>query len=487
MPPPLPASTFIVLVMKGGNDVTGQGDDERPFLTIGKGLAVAGGLGASASQPALVLVGPGTYPENVEISPFTFLCAMEPGFTVAITGAGTGVALAPSWVGPATPIGGIAEIFVENNAVIDFTGVLSGTFFFGANGTVLGTTTVTGDAVNGGFISFGVGFVAGGPVSWTGVSEGSNGAAFGSLVTVASSATQLGDLGSSSDEFEAGLTLDASAGQNVNAIVNSFVVSPLTLKDGGGGVTSYTGPASAIPQTVIQLGGAAYPVRSTGPNALAAGAPGQVITTVGGVAVWAAPPTSLDVANGVIWRPGGVAAGNVVTTWADVMAAVTAVNGAITVYVDSSIAAATVPAGSYNGFGDAQIAPFDTGQGYVFTIADGATLVDWASMQGVTALCACVTTPAFSFNPNSAFLLFNFATISFLAGALVPACTITAADVSFTVFSRMGSIDNSAAPTIPVFKTNAGAFSIFYIHTAAVNFPFLFTGSEIGSQVGATV
>jgi hypothetical protein len=189
----------------------------------------------------------------------------------------------------------------------------------------------------------------------------------------------------------------------------------------------------------------------------------------------------------IIWRPGGVNAGNVVTRFADVQAALDRVQGAASVFVDSSLAPAIVPPGHYTGYGCAQLFPFDTGQGFIMTVSDGATLHDFASMQGLTVLCECKTAQAFAFNPFSSFLIFNFATISLDVGALVPAIRVSAAAVTFTMFARMGSLDNSSAPTVPVIATDAGAFSTFYVHTAAVNFSFLTTGNEIGGPVGSEV
>lgn len=53
-------------------------------------------------------------------------------------------------------------------------------------------------------------------------------------------------------------------------------------------------------------------------------------------------------ASTVVWRPGGVTAGNVYATWAEVVAAVAALNGSITIGVDTTLAAAIIPAGAWN-------------------------------------------------------------------------------------------------------------------------------------------
>ncbi len=210
---------------------------------------------------------------------------------------------------------------------------------------------------------------------------------------------------------------------------------------------------------------------------------------------WPVPPTQVAQAldelaagsatSSVVWRPGGVAAGNVVTTAAAVQAAIDRVQGAITVYIDTSLAAANVNV-NWNGYGSAQIAT--TNDSDFFTILDGFTLTNFASMQGLTAVCQCVTTQAFAFGIYESFLLWNFATISLAAGALVPAIVAPAgAGVTFAMFSLLGSLDNSNAPTIPVVSTAVGGWTTFYPHSSAFNFSFLSTGNEIGGGPGSQV
>jgi hypothetical protein len=196
-------------------------------------------------------------------------------------------------------------------------------------------------------------------------------------------------------------------------------------------------------------------------------------------------PQAAIVAN-LIWRPGGVARGNVVTTAAAVRDVLNAAQGAVNIFIDPSIAPANVDV-DWNGFGCASLYPFNAGAGFVFTILDGSTLHDFAEMQNLTAVCQCATTQAFSFDEFSSFLLLNFASISLAAGALVPAIRITAADQSFALFSLLGALDNSNAPTVPVIATDAGATTTIYPHSAAPNFTFLVTGNEIGGGPGSRV
>lgn len=53
-------------------------------------------------------------------------------------------------------------------------------------------------------------------------------------------------------------------------------------------------------------------------------------------------------ASTVVWRPGGASVGNVFATWAEAVTAVAAMNGAVTIGVDTTLAAATIPAGAWD-------------------------------------------------------------------------------------------------------------------------------------------
>jgi hypothetical protein len=53
-------------------------------------------------------------------------------------------------------------------------------------------------------------------------------------------------------------------------------------------------------------------------------------------------------ASTVVWRPGVPSAGNVFDTWAEVVAAVAKLNGAVTIGLDTDVAAAVIPPGNYD-------------------------------------------------------------------------------------------------------------------------------------------
>lgn len=194
------------------------------------------------------------------------------------------------------------------------------------------------------------------------------------------------------------------------------------------------------------------------------------------------PPPPVLVSNGIIWRPGVPSAGNVVATWPEVQAAVDAANGAIVVYVDSSIANAFIPAGTWKGYGAVRLATLGK-EGFHVTIQNGATLVDYAAIDGVVVQCACVTAPSFSFSDNLELLLVNFAVITLASAAAVPAMQV---GNGFAMVSFLGTLDNGNAPTVPVVQVEDGALATFYPR-GAFNFDFLITGNEIGGSALATV
>lgn len=57
---------------------------------------------------------------------------------------------------------------------------------------------------------------------------------------------------------------------------------------------------------------------------------------------------ALTFASTVLWRPGAVSVGNVYGTWAEVVAAVAKINGAVTIGVDMDGGAAVIPAGAWD-------------------------------------------------------------------------------------------------------------------------------------------
>ncbi len=204
------------------------------------------------------------------------------------------------------------------------------------------------------------------------------------------------------------------------------------------------------------------------------------------------------VLDGVIFRPGGVAGENVFTTFGDAFAAALATSCTTTIYVDDSIAIATVPPGVYDGLGVLLLAGRGLnlgGVGNILMIEDGAVLKNWGGINNSTTglleiRCACVTTHAFSMTDATQFLLNGSSKISLDVGALVSAFDVSAPGAFqenvFRCFGP-GSIDNTNAPTVPVISVQAG-WQLDVILNAYFEFSeFLITGNEIGGPVGSTV
>lgn len=118
-------------------------------------------------------------------------------------------------------------------------------------------------------------------------------------------------------------------------------------------------------------------------------------------------------ASTVVWRPGAVSSGNVFATWAEVVAAVAKLNGAITIGIDTDTAPAVIPPGNYDlrsagvsgpvAFVNASkvspfIAPF-------VTLGPGAvTLVGLSELDGVSIVNSS-TVPVISITDNKTFTI----------------------------------------------------------------------------------
>ena len=174
---------------------------------------------------------------------------------------------------------------------------------------------------------------------------------------------------------------------------------------------------------LFQSNGSALPQRST--LNLAAGLTTTDDPTNDRINVAAsAGGLSVSGADGIIFRPGGVASGNVYTTWATTMAALALTDGATTVYIDDSISAAKVPPGLWNGQ-NAKLQAYALGVNQL-EIEDGGVLANWSAILGLFVVCDCVTTQALSFaTPFAEFSLELGAVLSMNVGATVPAIVIT--------------------------------------------------------------
>src|ERR1700722_4831967 len=167
----------------------------------------------------------------------------------------------------------------------------------------------------------------------------------------------------------------------------------------------------------------------------------------------------------IIYRPGVARSPPAVETWGEVASAIAAADGAITVFVDSSHAAATVPASS--GVTDCMLAT--TFVGYqtvldfalpgatvdVLTIDDGATLHrPRAISQFLTIACDSKTTASMTFTTLDTLTINN--------SSLITTLTATRAAISVTGDTTLAVTLNETAligqPTAqPVFTVAAGS------------------------------
>jgi hypothetical protein len=205
----------------------------------------------------------------------------------------------------------------------------------------------------------------------------------------------------------------------------------------------------------------------------------------------AALVADFHLAGSVIFRPGGVAAGNVVTTSAAVTAALAQANGALQVFCDNTIDPCVIST-PWNLQGRGVLLPADqAANGVTVTVADGATITDPASIENnlilvleARTVSPLVFTPAP--NPpfplkNRTFLLFNGATLSMATGALVPGCVLSGMQLVLEML-LFGILDNSNAPTVPVFSmVTGGSVDVTAVDQA------LLTGTEFGGAAGTTL
>jgi hypothetical protein len=145
--PVTPSADQTVWVSKGGNDAQADGSDELPFLTIGAALAAI--VDASTSKRYALMLAPGAYTENVSLKPNVFIVGVQANIC-RIDG---NVALDGSWGGTANNRGGLDNLVVVGDTVLDFVGLGSANgFFFGQFPFFLGNFNVTGDSA-GNFLS----------------------------------------------------------------------------------------------------------------------------------------------------------------------------------------------------------------------------------------------------------------------------------------------------------------------------------------------
>ncbi len=187
----------------------------------------------------------------------------------------------------------------------------------------------------------------------------------------------------------------------------------------------------------------------------------------------------------VIFRPGVASAGQHVATPAEITTAVA--NGAVTLYVDSTIVAAVLPAG--------YALPYFAGglRGYnyevfgalrdVLQVNDTATLTSPNLVRGLSITFQCltggaITYPSLSTKPE--LLTTDHGNLSLLPGAAFPALTVPSGGF-LEVEGRFAS-QFAGTATVPLFQAQAGA-----IMAGFAAFLSFFGGTTFGGAVGSTV
>ena len=161
----------------------------------------------------------------------------------------------------------------------------------------------------------------------------------------------------------------------------------------------------------------------------------------------------------VIFRPGAASSGYFVQTWNEVQQAIAQAEGCIDIYVDSSLAAAHVPAASTisDGHGRAKLLAAAGDQVMVLTVDDGATLKDFTGVGNglVLEVDTKSATPALDFTwaNNPKFTVDELSALLSTATATQPACNVPAA--SFLNLLVKGGAEVFMAAAQPIFSVAA--------------------------------
>lgn len=180
--------------------------------------------------------------------------------------------------------------------------------------------------------------------------------------------------------------------------------------------------------------------------------------------------TGGDVPAGVIYRPGGVSAGNVLATAKEVKQAIADVNGAIVVFCDGSLTGGVclwpeAGLGSAIGvtdcLGTARFVSYGNNEN-ILRVVDGASFKNLRGIgEGLNLQGQCTTTPALSFTASGAFdVLGNSATpaiLERLSGATVAMCSVTGAEGTLAVYTNTAALENDQAGAVGLFDLGVSA------------------------------
>jgi hypothetical protein len=171
----------------------------------------------------------------------------------------------------------------------------------------------------------------------------------------------------------------------------------------------------------------------------------------------------------IIFKPGAVAKGNVTPSAQTVSDGLKAglINGAVTVYLDNSIAPCALPAGVTWDFQGCGGVCGVQGSPVTLTIEDGAQIVDIATVENAVLTCESQTLPSLSFTyTRIPFLWLKRSATLKTDGVATLAPVQVPAGGAFGLGMAEGSVFSNATPGVPLVELGAGARMIFFVFQA---------------------
>lgn len=255
-----------------------------------------------------------------------------------------------------------------------------------------------------------------------------------------------------------------SATNTVDDIAGTLTSSLLVFKDASGVFSTQASFAGTQSQTLVDNA------------ASVAYSPGQPI-------LWSTVPTQVKEAldtlvedlilarNEFVYQPGGVQQGNVYTSWADLIQNMGYVQGVKTLVIDTSFAAAVVPAGAYDMIG------------VTFVARDYGTILEWGAGSSISTNFAGIrgglimrsTDPALNIWQVAGFETITIDESSELQASLTPFIGVQAGGTLNVMLSRKAAL-STAGGAAPITVDAAGAANIYSFSDSLIG---------VGTVVGA--
>jgi len=157
------------------------------------------------------------------------------------------------------------------------------------------------------------------------------------------------------------------------------------------------------------------------------------------------PPATVPpgiVATTFVFRPGGVAGGNVYTTWATLYAAFSAVEGPKWVQVDSSLAVATVPAGTWDVRDVNWVGHFgDLGASAQLDFADGAKFTNLSSISQVLSFVSHSTSSVVDVPLGTTYVVYLHEGVNIGCDGTAPFFSVGATNLVLVTFVSAAIVD----------------------------------------------